>query len=164
VLFHGQLGSDLSQGTLLSASRRLPGAPARARGETYYGPRVRGNSVAHTTHRTNTLQTLIFNGQIIAQSGGVSPLNQQIGGVSAPVLGPGGLLYYLLMTQQGLELCVSNGQAKKTILARGDVIGGLQVDAILHAFHSDQADSAGRIAFAVEFTGGPRAIVVGIPV
>jgi len=92
------------------------------------------------------------------------------------VLGPDGLLYYLLITQQGLELCVTDGRNRRTILARGDTIGGLRVDAIMHAFHSDQADTAGRIAFTVEFdtspgsrfgsgaNTGPRAIVVGIPV
>ena len=91
-------------------------------------------------------------------------MKQQIGGVSTSVLGPDGLLYYLLITQQGLELCVSNGQDRRTILARGDVINRLRADAIMHAFHSDQADSAGRIVFTVEFETGPRAIVVGIPV
>jgi hypothetical protein len=176
ALFHGVLGSDVSQGTLLSASRRLPGTPAQVRGETIYGPRVRGNSVAHTTHLSNTSQRLTFNGHVIAQTGGFSPLKQQIAGVSTSVMGPNGLLYYLLITQQGLELCVSNGRSSRTMLARGDVIGGMRVDPIMHAFHSDQADSAGRIAFTVEFNTGPpapwasglntghRAIVVGIPV
>lgn len=151
-------------GVAATSRRMIDGRAARVRGETVFGPRVADKDTAVTIHRRNTVQVLTLNGQTITRTDDRSPLGARIRGVSAPVLGPGGVLYYLLITKLGLELCMSNGQDERTILARGDQIEGLPVNNILHAFHSQQADDAGRIVFAAEYEGRPNALVIGLPV
>jgi hypothetical protein len=153
-----------ARANLAAASRLLLDAPTRVRGECIYGPRIGEGDTACTVHRNNTVQVLTLNGRPVTRSNERSPLGAVIQGVSAPVVAPDGLVYYLLITRVGLELCMSNGVEERTILARGDRIEGLPVDAILHAFHSDQADAAGRIVFSVEFEGGQTSIVLGLPV
>jgi hypothetical protein len=165
AVVRGNVNAPAARAAVAATSRRMvDGAPARVRGETVFGPRVGDDDTALTIHRRDTVQVLTLNGQTITRSKARSPLGARIRAVSAPVLSPDGILYYLLITRLGLELCMSNGVDERTILARGDQIEGLPVNNILHAFHSQQADEAGRIVFAAEYEGRPNALVIGVPV
>lgn len=165
AVVRGNVHAPAARAAVAATSRRMTdGTAARVRGETVFGPRVADKDTAVTVHRRNTVQVLTLNGQTITRTDERSPLGARIRGVSAPVLGPDGILYYLLITKLGLELCMTNGQDERTILARGDQIEGLPVNNILHAFHSQQADDAGRIVFACEYADRPMSLVIGVPV
>jgi hypothetical protein len=164
AIIQGNVKAPAARASMTAGSRRLPRAPTPVRGECVYGPRVGDGDTACTIHRNGTVQVLTLNSLPITRSNDRSPLGAVIRGISAPVLGADGLVYYLLITHAGLELCMANGVEERTILVRGDRIDGLPVDAILHAFHSDQADDAGRIVFTVEFEGGQNSIILGLPV
>lgn len=164
AVVHGNVYAPAARAGIASASRRMVEANAPARGECIYGPRVSDDDVACTIHRRDTVQVLTLNGDVITRSDRHSPLGARIRGVSAPVLSPDGIVFYVLITKLGLELCMSNGLEERTILARGDLVEGLAVNAIFHAFHSQQADAAGRIVFTVEYENGQTSIVVGVPV
>jgi len=165
AVVRGNVHAPAARAGVASASRRMVDATAApVRGEAVFGPRVDGPDAAITTHRRDTVQILTLNDRMITRTDARSPLGARIRGVSAPVLGHDGIVYYLLITKLGLELCMSNGQEERTILSRGDQIGGLSVNAILHAWHSQQADAAGRIVFTVEYENQQSSIVVGLPV
>jgi len=164
ALVRGNVRASVAHASTIAASRRMVRAAAPMRGDCIFGPRVGDGDSACTIHRTDKIQVLTLNDRPITRSNARSPLGALIRGISAPVLGANGIVFYLLITQVGLELCMSNGQEERTILARGDRIEGLPVNVILHAFHSDQADDQGRIVFTVEFEGRPNSLIVGIPV
>lgn len=145
-------------------SKALGSADAQRVGETVFGPRVgSAGELATVTHLTDPHQILSVNGQQVAETGTSSPGGRPILGISAPVLGGPGLLYYSLLTPAGMELCVSNGLDRRSILASGDRIEGRTVDTILHGYHAEQADEEGRIVAYVEFEDAPPALIIGIP-
>jgi hypothetical protein len=164
ALVRGNVRAQAGRSTVAAASRRMVEAEAPVRGECIFGPRVSDEDTACTIHRNDKVQVLTLNGRPIARSDHHSPLGDRIRAVSAPVLSPDGVVFFVLVTGDGIELCMSNGLREQTILSRGDRIEGLPVNTILHAFHSQQADKAGRIVFTAEYEGRPNAIVVGIPV
>jgi len=164
AVVRGNVYAPAAGANVAAASRRMLDAAAPVRGECVFGPRVDGPDAAITTHRRDTVQILTLNDRMITRTDAHSPLGARIRGVSAPVLGQDGIVYYLLITKLGLELCMSNGQEERTILSRGDQIAGQPVNVILHAWHSQQADAAGRIVFTVEYDNQQSSIVVGLPV
>lgn len=151
--------------SLLAGSPRFGTSGDRA-GEVYMGPRVgAGGERAFVTHLTDERMVLWFGERRVAAAGEASPAGASIQGISAPVLGPPGLVFYLLLTDRGPELCASNGAEHRKLIRSGDrTEDGRTVTRIQHGFHSAQADPQGRIVFHAEFEQGPPALVLGLPV
>ena len=149
---------------LAAASTRLV-APARKSGAVYMGPRVGARGVtALITHPDDATMVLWLGDVKVEETGQPSPGGGKVTAISAPVLGKDLLMYYLLYTEQALELCVSNGTERRVILRTGDRIDGQAIANIVHGYHSDQVDKDGRIVFYAELEKGGQAIVLGIPV
>ena len=158
------IGGSTSAGKGAVDIVRATAAKSQAPADVYFGPRVASNGQrAHVEHYSDDDAVLYLGNSIVAQTGNQSPNGNVIRGLSAPVAGPDGLLFYLLTLDSGFELCVTNGTDRATILASGDEIGGKKIRIATHGYHSDQADDEARIAFYAEFEDGSHAIVVGIP-
>lgn len=149
---------------LAAASTRLA-APVKKSGEVYMGPRVgpRGMT-ALVTHPSDDTAALWLGEQRVEATGQPSPGGAPVTSISAPVLGKDLLMYYLVSTDRALELCVSNGKERRTILSSGESIGNQRIANIVHGYHSRQVDKSGRIVFFAEFDNGEQAIVLGMPV
>jgi hypothetical protein len=138
--------------------------PSRPAGEVYFGPRVTSDGRrALVEHHADGQATLYLGGVVVARTGSASPLGNPIRGLSAPVTGPDGLLFYLLSLESGFEICVTNGKDTATILATGQPVGDRRIVTATLGYHSDQADNEARLAFYAEFDDGSNAVVVGIP-
>lgn len=150
------------RGTInLHGASAVPNRPA---GEVYFGPRVTGDGRrALVEHYADGLAVLYLGDAVVARTGDSSPLGNPIRGLSAPVTGPDGLLFYLLTLESGFEICVTNGKETATILASGQPVGDRRIVTATLGYHSDQADSEARLAFYAEFDDGSNAVVVGIP-
>ncbi len=137
-----------------------------APGSLIFGPRLADQSdiVAHIVHQTRTQQALFVNSQQVAQVGDRSPGGSTIRGFSAPVLSPDGVLYGILITDQGHELVRLSAGGPVLLLARGDTVQGKVVNSVVHGFHSDQADQFGRLVFVGEFMDGSSAVMLGLPI
>ena len=85
---------------------------------------------------------------------------------SAPVLSENGAMFYLQFNNDEtnpIELKMVSSGAPTTILKLGDKIDGQAITALMHGYHSRQADKNGRIVVYAEFGEGEPAILVGIP-
>jgi hypothetical protein len=165
LVIQGNVHQDAVHSRVLTASQSLRVVHPQMAGETYMGPRIGpANDVALTTHLDPTTHLLSYLGQPVVRSNGRSPGGEQILGIGAPVVGVNGLMVCLVIVQKGMELILTNGYAHRTILRYGDRIDGQTVSAIIHGFHSDQMDAAGRIVFTAEFEANAPSVVLGIPV
>ncbi len=143
---------------------RPTAAKAATPGDIYFGPRVAlDGRRAIVEHFSDDDAVLYLGDDVVARTGDSSPKGQVIKGLSAPVMGPDGLLFYLLTLEDGFELCVTNGSSQATVLSSGDRLGGKRIVTAAHGYHSDQADSEARIVFYGEFDDGSEAIIVGVP-
>jgi len=97
-------------------------------------------------------------------TGSLSPRNQPIVSFFPPVFGPNGMMLVQVFTATGTEILAYDGQSFSTVLARGDFIGGKQVEMILFGCLPHAINVHGEFVAVVEFTNGESAVVVGMPV
>ncbi len=156
------LGASLSIGISKAASK------SALRGDILYGPRIgSGDKVAQVVHTAANTLSLYFDEREIAHTGGLSPSGKVIKSFSGPAVTDSGLLYYLLYTEEGEEMCAYNGAYSKTILKSGDSISDQDTGVIMSmgfGIVRNMVDKDGRIVFMGVFDDGSKAIVVGIPV
>lgn len=170
VILHANVNSPISQARLLAASPSLQLTRSTADtttsvGESFFGPRIAGpNITSHITEDASGNVTLYRNGVAIAGSGLTSPGGSLIQGVLSAVINGSGLAFYEVVTDAGIEVCVSNGLSAATILSRGAVIGSSTVDTVILGFHTTQVDDNGRLVCYVQMANGQEAVLLGIPV
>ncbi|HOQ27191.1 MAG: hypothetical protein GX785_02960 [Armatimonadetes bacterium] len=165
AVIYGHVRQAFSRSRLLTASPVLGASRAASTGESYLAARVgKDDSAMRVVHVTEEHLVMYFRDQVIAETGGLSPSGHVIRSITPGVVnGPAGLCYYQLFTDEGLELCVSNGVEHRTLLSRGDKIDGKVVNTFIFGFHPEQVDSQGRCVIQVEFTDGTMSIVVAFP-
>lgn len=171
VLFQGNVNAPRQQNRLLSACPSLElSRSARARttvpivGDNLYGPRIGGAEVTSYVTQIGDDLILFRNDSIIAQSGAQSPGGAVIRTLIPGVVNGGGLTFFQLITEQGIELCANDGVRSALLLQRGDRIDGRQLDTLALGFHNNQADDLGRIVCYCQFADGQEALLLGIPV
>lgn len=170
LIVHGNVRQSLSEARLLAASPHLSLTRAGTDGTTavgmsLYAPRIGGSQITSIVTEDSSGNTTLYRaGAIVAQSGMLSPGGNSIQGIVPGVVNASGLIFYELVTNQGLELCVSNGQMTALLLNRGATIGGLAVDTIAFGLHPTQADAGGRLVSYGQMLNGPETILLGIPV
>jgi len=103
---------------------------------------------------------------VIVQTGNLTPMGRVISGIGGPVLGGGGLVFFLAASEGKEELLVSDGSRTATILETGSKLYGEHGPTLLtiafgHA--REQADSEGRLVFVGEFDDGTLSIMLGVP-
>jgi hypothetical protein len=171
LVFRSQVGQPHHQARLLSADPSVPlarsaqqrfGGPGQ--GESIYGPRIGRRAV--TSHITQVDSDLIlFRDELpIARTGGNSPGGAVIHTVMPAVINGGGLTFFQLVTDRGLELCVHDGLRPALLLQRGDLVDGRPLDTVALGFHTTQADNLGRLVCYGQFADGQEAVLLGIPV
>lgn len=162
------LTSTIAQPRILSAPSVF-GLSAAIPGEVVMGPRAGADGAAawivHAGDGDN--QQLFFRSNSrpttqIATTGGTGGIYS----FSAPVLSDNGMLFYLQINKDSdppIELKAVGSGAPTTILAVGQQIEKDPITGLMHGYHSQQADSEGRVVAYAEFGEGNAAILVGIP-
>ena len=112
---------------------------------------------------------LYLDKQMLLQSasdgtGSLSPRNQPIVSFFPPVFGPDGLMLVQVFTTTGTEILAYHNQRFSTLLARGDLIGGKQIEMILFGCLPHAINVHGEFVAVVEFTDGESAVILGMPV
>lgn len=171
MLFQGNVNLPRQQNLLLSACPSLElSRSARARsavpvvGDNLYGPRIGGAEVTSWVTQLEDDLRLYRNDAIIAQSGALSPGGAVIRTLIPGVVNGGGLTFFQLITEQGIELCANDGDRSALLLQRGDRVDGRRVDTLALGFHNNQADDLGRIVCYCQFANGQEALLLGVPV
>jgi hypothetical protein len=134
-----------------------PGGPP-ASGEIIYGPRISASSeAAYVVHITDERQSLVLLDRTIISSGDLAPAGWPVVTISPPNSSPDGLYYFTLMgfddanDQNLFQLIVHNGTEARVMLSMLDTMGDKRIINLLWGLHTDQADSAGRLAFVAEW-------------
>lgn len=134
-----------------------PGGPP-ASGEIIYGPRISESSdAAYVVHITDERQSLVLLNRTIISSGDLAPAGWPVTSISPPNSSPDGLYYFTLMgfddanDQNLFQLIVHNGTEARVMLSMLDTLGDKRIINLLWGLHTDQADSAGRLAFVAEW-------------
>ncbi len=148
---------------VLSRSARTDNPPLL--GTSLHGPRIGGQGIttAITEEGVGNL-TLYRDDAIIAQTGQLSPGGSPIRIIVPAVVNASGLTFYEVATDQGIELCLHNGDSSVVLLSRGSLLDGLAVDTIAFGFHTTMVDAAGRLVSYVQMADGQESILLGIPV
>jgi hypothetical protein len=133
-------------------------------GDNIYGPRLSGRDETCLLTSTSSGLVLFRDQQIVAQAGSPSPGGNIVRSILPGVFNGTGLLFYELITDVGLELCVQDGLNSALLLSRGDKLEGLGVDTLALGFHSSQADEAGKIVLYAQMDDQAETILLGLPV
>lgn len=140
-----------------------------ANGSTIYGPRL-GPGRRHITiaHLDQDRTEVRLNGQKLltadnGRGGNPSPLGHPILSFLPPSMAEG-LAFFQVFTTAGMELVVTNGTNWRTLLSRGDVLGGKTINTLFFGALPRQATRRGYLAGVVEFTDKTHAVLVGSPV
>lgn len=171
VLFQGKVSLPRAEDRLLCACPSLElsrSALARAvaptMGDSLYGPRIGGDEVTSYVAQLDDDFRLYRNRAVIAQSGDLSPGGAVIRTLIPGVVNGGGLTFFQLITDQGIELCANDGIRSALLLQRGDLVDGRPLDTLALGFHTSQADTLGRFVCYGQFADGQEALLLGIPV
>lgn len=171
VLFQGNVNQPREENRLICACPSLDlSRSARARpngpivGDNLYGPRIGGAEITSWVTQLEDDLRLYRNDSIIAQSGALSPGGAVIRTLIPGVVNGGGLTFFQLITEQGIELCAHDGTRSALLLQRGDLVEGRRLDTLALGFHNNQADDLGRIVCYCQFADGQEALLLGIPV
>lgn len=170
VLYQGNATAPPGAGRMLTGAPLL-GADQAGPAELLLGPRAgisaTGAWVEHYGEATDDRDQP----QVLYYSDGkevhrIAETGKGITAFSAPVLSGNGQMFYMQINDEdnpGMELRVTDGADTRTILARGQEIDGKEVTALLHGYHSEQADSHGRVVVYAELDDEP-ALLLGFPV
>lgn len=165
----GRVAKGRRGAKLLVADPLMRPKNAALKGEALVGPRVaREGTAATVVHRTPTFLSLHRHRRgrptRIAETGSLTQRGERGRTVSAPLLSRDGLLYYRLITRNGMELFVVDAESRRSILQTGHTVGDKRVALMNTGWHTDQVDRDGRLAFQVEMHDESTAIVIGTPV
>jgi hypothetical protein len=168
MLINGNVKNPFSK-VLKSASPLLQvrkgSTPEISSGEIKYGPRIGSdNNSAFIMHSQGVHLVLYYNGKQVISTGAITPQGSIVTGLSAPVVGSDGLLYYQVITDKGLELIIFNGTQSRTILSNNDNVDGSVLRSFFFGFMTEQVDDSGRIVLTGNFGDGSTSLIVGIPV
>ena len=183
----GELGAPLNQESLLikgnvykSQSNGFvslawpeypkPGGPP-ASGDIIYGPRISESSdPAYVVHITDERQSLVLLDRTIISSGDLAPAGWPVLTISPPNSSPDGLYFFTVMgfddanDQNLFQLIVHNGFDARVMLSMLDTLGDQRIINLLWGLHTDQCDSAGRLAFVAEWDDeSTQSIMLAIP-
>lgn len=156
------------QARLLTASRELVLARTEnppSLGTSLHGPRIGGPGITTAITEEGMGNLTLYRDEVpIARTGELSPGGSPIRIIVPAVVNASGLTFYEVATDQGIELCMHNGQTSALLLSRGALVDGVAVDTIAFGFHTTMADAAGRIISYVQMANGQESILVGVPV
>jgi hypothetical protein len=170
VVLHGTIGEPLSRRVVAAQKStaldpRLRSTRALAEGTSIYGPRITSDGIPVTVlHLDASHLALFLGGDLIAQTGGLSPLNNTIVSLSPPCCGGENRIYYVLFSAETTELVVHDGVQARTILALGDRIDGLTLVDLDFGQMQNQVDLEDRLVLIAEYDDGTSAVVIGTPV
>jgi hypothetical protein len=133
-------------------------------GDNLYGPRIGGAEVTSWVTQVGDDLKLYRKDSILTQSGDLSPGGAVVRTLIPGVVNGGGLTFFQLITEKGMELCAADSTRSALLLQRGDLVQGRQVDTLALGFHNNQADDQGRIVCYCQFADGQEALLLGIPV
>ena len=158
VLLKGNLNSSISSmdfATLAWPQFPKPGGPPPS-GEIVYGPRISADSQpAYVVHVSDERMSLVLLNRTIISSGDLAPAGWAVSSISPPNASPDGLYFFTLMgfsdNQNVFQLIVHNGYEARVMLSMLDTVGDKRIINLLWGFHTDQTDSAGRLAFVAEW-------------
>ena len=166
-------GTGESRASLIAASpgiARSTAAKAQTEfttGDIHYGPRINAEGkVAVVTHITDDDMVLTVGNDVIIRTGDTTPTGMVVSGIGGPVLGAGGLVFFLAASEGREELLVSNGSQTATILETGRKLFGENGPTLLtiaFGYAREQADNEGRLVFVGEFDDETLSIMLGIP-
>lgn len=167
----GKVGRGRKGARLLVGSKLLKVAKSVITADALVGPRITQTGTAATVSHKTPSQLALHRHRPgrrkaarIARTGAPTGGGRPVQTVSAPLFGPGGLLFYRTIRAKTMELFVVAGSERRVILETGDRIGGSKVGNFNTGWHTDQIDSRGRLAFQVRFQDGRTGIVIGTPV
>jgi hypothetical protein len=151
-IFRAQAGDFVS---LAWPQYPKPGGPPPS-GEIIYGPRISESSdPAYVVHITDDRQSLVLLNRTIISSGDLAPAGWPVISISPPNASPDGLYFFTLTgfsdDQNVFQLIVHNGYESRVMLSMLDTIGDKRIINLLWGLHTDQTDSAGRLAFVAEW-------------
>lgn len=171
ALVSGNVNGRHGKPRLRGASKPLLSSAALTgplKGDILYGPRIgAGNKVAQVIHNSADNLSLYLDSSEVAHTGGLSPRGRPIISFSGPAVTDDGLLYCLLYTDEGEELCVYNGSTASTILSTGDKLAEEDTKAIMSigfGFVRNMVDKDGRVVFVGIFDDDSKSVILGIPV
>jgi hypothetical protein len=154
----------LAMSPAMKASAALP----PVEGEVILGPRLGVTAnIAYVVHTTDDDMTLMYENRPVLSSGESSPRGDVIWSISPAVVGDNGLVYFSLVTETGVELCIYNGSRAVTILGSGDIFPYDDYNTMqrfIFGAMNTQVDDRGRITFIGDYANNLRAVVVGLPV
>ena len=170
VLYQGNATAPPGAGRMLTGAGLL-GADQSGPGELLLGPRAGISATGAWVEHYGEASDGKDQPQVLFYSDGtethrIAGTGSGITAFSSPVLSGNGQMFYMQINEQdnpGMELKVTNGTSTQTILARGQEIDGRKISSLLHGYHSEQADSQGRVVVYAEFDGEP-ALLLGFPV
>ncbi len=170
-LFQSKVSRPREQARLMSVCPSLRmSRSARGRvdvpavGDNLYGPRIGGQGITCFLTQLGEDQTLYRGSTPIAHTGGLSPGGSPIRTIIPGVVNGGGLTFFQLFTEQGLELCALDEAGPVLLLQRGDSLDGKVLESVALGFHNSQADNHGRIVCYGEFADGQEALLLGLPI
>jgi hypothetical protein len=170
VLYQGTATAPPGSGRMMSGPGLL-GADQSGPGELLLGPRAGISATGAWVEHYGEADEGKDQPQALFYSDGtqihrIAETGEGITAFSSPALSGNGQMFYMQINEQdkpGMELKVTNGASTRTILARGQEIDGRKVSSLLHGYHSEQADSQGRVVVYAELDGEPT-LLLGYPV
>jgi hypothetical protein len=170
VLFQGNATAPPGAGRMLTGAGLL-GMDLPGPGELLLGPRAGISATGAWVEHYGEASDDKDQHQVLFYSDGsdihrIAETGSGITAFSAPVLSGNGQMFFMQINKQdnpGMELKVTNGANTQTILARGQEVDGRKISTLMHGYHSEQADSKGRVVVYAEFDDEP-ALLLGFPV
>ena len=170
VLFQGNAAAPPGAGRMLTGAGLL-GMDQLGPGELLLGPRAGISATGAWVEHYGEASDDKDQHQVLFYSDGsdihrIAETGSGITAFSAPVLSGNGQMFFMQINEQdnpGMELKVTNGANTQTILARGQEVDGRKISTLMHGYHSEQADSKGRVVVYAEFDDEP-ALLLGFPV
>ncbi len=150
-----------------SISSGLRTNSTRASGLTYFAPRSGPNSSFAHVINTGSTHALVVNNRVVMQSGDRSPTGKTINAIATPQMASDGLTYFMVGTDTGIELLVTNGAQSRTILKTGDLLVNHPSpvsDFIGVGYSAMHSDDEGRLAFVVIHKDDSQSLVLGLPI
>jgi hypothetical protein len=147
-----------------------PGGPPPS-GEIIYGPRISdSNDPAYVVHITDERQSLVLKNRTIISSGDLAPAGWPVISISPPNSSPDGLYFFTLTgytpenNYNVFQLIAHNGSEARVMLSMLDTLGDKRMINLLWGLHTDQCDSAGRLAFVAEWDDeSTQSLMLAIP-
>lgn len=173
AIIKGTVGGGVAYSKLVSASPGIASsAMAKAvtvssSGDINYGPRINSDGdIAIVTHIHESIMHLTVGDKAIIGTGDLTPTGMFVSAIGGPVMGPDGLVFFVVSSYGNEELLVTNGTEIATLLSNGTKLfgeSGPALQTIVLGYAREQADSQGRLVFIGEFDDRTYSIMLGVP-